>query len=332
MKMFGALRAAAALALVLSPPASAQYASRPAIVYSPGGKADRSFNESASQGVMRFSRTMNTAVAEFEPANESQFEPGLRAFAERGLDPIVVVGFPQAAALAKVAKDLPNVRFAIIDAVVDLPNVRSVTFREQESTFLVGMAAALSSKSGKIGFVGGQESPLMRRFLCGYEQGARYANPKIEVIGEMTGTTPAAWNDPARGAQLANAQFAKGVDVIYAAAGTTGVGVLQAAKEKGKLAIGSTNKGSDPDFIITSTRKRVDVAAFQSFSSAVQGKWKSGEVTLGLKEGAIDWSPDDYNKKLISPEMKQKIDAAKDGIISGKIAVHDFIATNSCKR
>jgi basic membrane protein A len=326
------LLAATLFTLALHLPALAQYAGRPAIVYSPGGKDDRSFNQSASQGVQRFSRTMNTAVAEFEPANDAQFEPGLRGFAERGLDPIVVIGFPQAAALAKVAKDLPNIHFTIIDATVNLPNVRSVTFREQESTFLVGMAAALSSKTGKVGFVGGMESPLMRRFLCGYEQGARYANPKIEVIGEMAGTTPAAWSDPARGAQIAIAQFGKGVDVIYAAAGTTGVGVLQAAKERGKLAIGSTNKGADPDSIITSTRKRVDVATFQSFSSALQGTWKSGEVTLGLKEGALDWSPDDYNKKLISPEMKKQIDAAKDGIISGKIVVHDFMATNSCKR
>jgi basic membrane protein A len=319
-------------AVAMHSPVLAQHANRPAIVYT-GSKADRSFNEAASLGVNRFRRATNANVAEFEPANEGEFETGIRRFADAGFDPIVVVGFPQAKALAQVAKEFPNSRFTIIDTVVDLPNVRSVTFKEQESTFLVGMAAALASKSGKVGFVGGQDSPLMRRYQCGFEQGIKYANPKVELIAEMTGTTPAAWNDPAKGAQIANAQFARGVDVIYGPAGTTGVGVLQAAKEKGKLAIGSTNKGvADPNTILTSTSKKVDAATFQSFSSALQGRWKAGEVQLGLKEGALDWTPDDYNKKLISPEMKARIDAAKGDIMTEKIKVHDFVTTNSCKR
>ena len=314
-------------------PAAAQYATRPAIVYSTGGKADKSFNTAAGIGVARFMRATNTGVAEFEPADTTQFEVGQRQFARDGYDPIVVIGFPQAAALAKVAKEFPNARFTIVDAKVDLPNVRSILFKEQESTFLVGMAAALASKSGRVGFVGGMDSPLMRRFQCGYEQGVKYANLKTEVIADMAGTTEAAWNDPAAGTRLALAQFARGVDVIYAAAGTTGIAVLQAAKDKGKLAIGSANKGfSDPDTLLTSTAKRVDAAVFQAFISVLQERWRSGEFMIGLAEGAVDWTPDDYNKKLISREMWVKIDDAKTAIMSGKIAVYDYVSTNSCKR
>ncbi len=326
------LLAASLLAFAYVNPAAAQFANKPVLIYSTGGKADKSFNEAAANGARRFMRAMNAQVTEYEPASEADFEVGQRAAAQNGFDPIVLVGFAQAASLAKVAKEFPNARFTIIDAKVDLPNVRSVLFKEQESTFLVGMAAALSSKSGKVGFIGGMESPLMRRYQCGYEQGVRYANPKVEVIADMAGTTPAAWNDPAAGTRLALAQIGRGVDVIYTAAGTTGVSVIQAVKEKGKLAIGSTNKGSDPDTIITSTSKRVDNAVFQSFVSVLQGKWKSGEFMIGLAEGAIDWTPEDYNKKLISPEMKAKVDAAKADIMADKIKVHDYLTTNSCKR
>ncbi|HZQ00675.1 MAG TPA: BMP family ABC transporter substrate-binding protein [Reyranella sp.] len=331
MKSRHGLLAAGLLALACANPAAAQFANKPALIYSTGGKADKSLNEAAAKGAQRFMRAMNAQVTDFEPANEADFEVGQRAAAQNGFDPIVLVGFAQAAALAKVAKEFPNARFTIIDAKVDLSNVRSVLFKEQESTFLVGMAAALSSKSGKVGFIGGMDSPLMRRYQCGYEQGVRYANPKVEVIADMAGTTPAAWNDPAAGTRLALAQFGRGVDVVYTAAGTTGVSVIQAAKEKGKLAIGSTNKGADADTIITSTSKRVDNAVFQSFVSVLQGKWKAGEFMIGLAEAAIDWTPEDYNKKLISPEMKAKVDAAKADIIADKIKVHDYLATNSCK-
>lgn len=326
--------AGAALALaVAAPPAAAQYATRPAIVYGTGGKADKSFNEAANLGVRRYARAMGVDVAEFEPADDALFEMAQRQYAAGGYDPIVVIGFPQAAALARVAKEFPRSRFTIIDAKVDLPNVRSVLFREQESSYLVGMAAALASKSGKVGFVGGMDSPLMRRFLCGYEQGARAARAGVEVIGDMAGTTPAAWNDPAAGTRLAQAQFARGVDVIYAAAGTTGLAVLQAAQARGKLAIGSANKGfSDPGTLLTSTAKRVDAAVFQALISVAQGRWRSGEFTVGLAEGALDWAPEDYNKKLITKDMWDRIDAARAAIVSGRIRVHDFAATNSCPR
>ncbi|MFI5001793.1 MAG: BMP family protein [Reyranellales bacterium] len=306
---------------------------KPAVVYSNGGKFDKSFNEGVSMGAEKFKAESKIAVAEFEPTNETQFEQAQRRFAQRGQDPIIAVGFSQAVALEKVAKEFPNIHFTIIDMVVPLPNVQSVVFKEHEGSFLVGVAAALASKSGKIGFVGGMDIPLIRRFQCGYEQGIKYANANAELIANMTGTTPAAWNDPGRGAELAKGQFDRGVDVVYAAAGSTGVGVLQAAKDRGKLAIGvdSNQDYLHPGTMLTSMLKRVDLAAYQSFKSAQAGQWKAGVSVLGLKEGGVDWALDQYNEKLITADMKAKVEAAKADIISGKIAVHDYMSNNSCK-
>jgi basic membrane protein A len=317
----------------LAAPAVAQTAIKPAIVYSTGGKFDKSFNEGVSQGAEKFKKETGVVIAEFEPTNETQFEQAHRRFAQRGQDPIVAVGFSQAVALEKVAKEFPNIHFTIIDSVVNLPNVQSVVFKEQEGSFLVGVLAALASKSGKVGFVGGMDIPLIRRFQCGFEQGVKYANPKAEIIANMTGTTPAAWNDPGRGAELAKGQFDRGVDVVYAAAGATGIGVLQAAKDRGKLSIGvdSNQNHLHPGSVLTSMLKRVDLAAYNSFKAAQSNTWKGGTQVLGLKEGGVDWALDKDNEKLITPEMKAKVDAAKADIVSGKIAVHDYMSNNSCK-
>jgi basic membrane protein A len=230
--------------------------------------------------------------------------------------------------IEKVAKDFPKLQFAIIDAVVTLPNVQSITFKEHEGSFLVGVMAAMASKTGKVGFVGGMDIPLIRRFQCGFEQGARHANPKITVSGNMTGTTPTAWNDPARGAELAKSQFASGVDVIFAAAGGTGMGVYQAAKDGGKLAIGvdSNQNHVQPGTMLTSMVKRVDVAVYNAFKGVTPGS-----TSLGLKEGGVDVAIDANNAKLVTPEMKKAVDAARADIVSGKIKVIDYMASNSCK-
>ena len=324
-----ALTAVAALGAV----AYAQTAIKPAIVYANGGKFDKSFNEGVSNGAKKFSDETKIAVVDFEPANETQFEQAQRRFAQRGQDPIIAVGFSQAVALEKVAKEFPNIHFTIIDMMVDLPNVQSVLFKEQEGSFLVGVLAALASKSGKIGFVGGMDIPLIRRFQCGFEQGVKYANPNAELIANMTGTTPAAWNDPGRGAELAKGQFDRGVDVVYAAAGNTGTGVLQAAKDRGKYAIGvdSNQNYLHPGTMLTSMTKRVDLAAYQSFKAAQAGTWKGGLQVLGLKEGGVDWALDQYNEKLVTPEMKATVEQAKADIIAGKIVVHDYMSNNACK-
>jgi basic membrane protein A len=317
----------------LAASAQAQTTVKPAVVYANGGKFDKSFNEGVSNGVKKFSDETKIAVVDFEPANETQFEQAQRRFAQRGQDPIIAVGFSQAVALEKVAKEFPNIHFTIIDMVVPLPNVQSVVFKEHEGSFLVGVAAALASKSGKIGFVGGMDIPLIRRFQCGYEQGVKYANAKAELIANMTGTTPAAWNDPGRGAELAKGQFDRGVDVVYAAAGNTGTGVLQAAKDRGKYAIGvdSNQNYLHPGTMLTSMLKRVDLAAYQSFKAAQAGDWKAGVQVLGLKEGGVDWALDQYNEKLITPEIKAKVEAAKADIVAGKIVVHDYMSNNACK-
>jgi basic membrane protein A len=313
--------------------AYAQSTVKPAVVYANGGKFDKSFNEGVSNGVEKFKAETKIAVVDFEPSNETQFEQAQRRFAQRGQDPVIAVGFSQAVALERVAKEFPKIRFTIIDSVVDLPNVQSVLFKEHEGSFLVGVLAALASKSGKIGFVGGMDIPLIRRFQCGYEQGIKYVNSNSELIVNMTGTTPAAWNDPGRGAELAKSQFDRSVDVVYAAAGNTGVGVLQAAKDRGKYAIGvdSDQNYLHPGTMLTSMLKRVDLAAYRSFSDANKDVWKAGTQVLGLKEGGVDWALDQYNEKLITADMKAKVEAAKADIIAGKIVVHDYMSNNSCK-
>jgi basic membrane protein A len=313
--------------------AEAQNTVKPAIVYSTGGKFDKSFNEGVSQGADKFKKETSIAVVEFEPTNETQFEQALRRFAQRGQDPIIAVGFSQGVALDKVAKEALNTHFTIIDMVVPLPNVQSVVFKEHEGSFLVGVLAAMASKTGKVGFVGGMDIPLIRRFQCGYQKGIKYANPNAELIANMTGTTPAAWNDPGRGAELAKGQFDRGVDVVYAAAGSTGIGVLQAAKDRGKYAIGvdSNQNYLHPGTMLTSMIKRVDLAAYQSFKSMQANTWRPGVSVLGLKEGGVDWALDQYNEKLITSEMKAKVEAAKADIIAGKIVVHDYMSDNSCK-
>ncbi|MGL4507290.1 MAG: BMP family ABC transporter substrate-binding protein, partial [Aeromonas sobria] len=216
---------------------SAQAASEPAVIYDTAGKFDKSFNEAVFRnGVEVYNKDKGVKVKEFEPQNEAQREQGLRRLASRGNGPIVAVGFNMGSAVEKVATEFPNTQFTIIDMVVDKPNVQSLIFKEHEGSFLVGALAAIASKTGKVGFVGGMDIPLIRKFQCGYVQGAKYINPKIDVYLNMTGSTPAAFADPAKGAELAKSQFAKGADVVYAAAGGTGIGVYQAAKDEGKLA------------------------------------------------------------------------------------------------
>ncbi len=316
---------ATALALAMAPTlASAD----PGVVYDMGGKYDKSFNQAAFDGAERWKKESGKKYDEFEITNPAQREQAKQRMAERGTNPIVGIGFAQGSSTEKVAKDFPKLSFAIIDSVVALPNVQSIVFKEHEGSFLVGMMAAMASKSGKVGFVGGMDIPLIRKFQCGFEQGAKFANPKVEVTANMTGTTPAAWNDPARGGELAKAQFAKGVDVIFAAAGGTGTGVYQAAKDGGKLAIGvdSNQNHIHPGTMLTSMVKRVDVAVYNAFKGI-----KPGVTALGLKEGGVDYAMDEHNAKLVSADMKKKVDAAKADIIAGKLAVIDYMAKNDCK-
>jgi basic membrane protein A len=300
----------------------------PAIVFDMGGKFDKSFNEAAWRGLQQFKKETGKNVLEFEIANETQREQAIRRMAERGATPILAVGFSQASAVEKLAKEFPKTQFTLFDQVKTGPNIQSVLFKEHEGSFLVGMIAALTSKTGKVGFIGGMDIPLIRKFQCGYEQGAKYANPRSEVFVNMVGTTGTAWNDPARGGELARAQFAKGADVIFAAAGGTGMGVYQAARDAKKYAIGvdSNQNHLQPGTMLTSMVKRLDVSVYE----ALKGH-KPGLQVLGLKENGVEYALDQYNEKLISPEVKKKVDAARADIIAGKIKVADYYLDPTCK-
>ncbi|MBF5094523.1 BMP family ABC transporter substrate-binding protein [Azospirillum sp. INR13] len=298
----------------------------PAVVFDQGGKFDKSFNEAAYNGAERFKKETGTAYREFEVTNEGQREQALRTLVRRGASVIVAVGFSQTAAVEKVAKESPNTKFCLIDDKLEAPNVQSVTFKEEEGSFLVGMAAALASKTGKVGFIGGMDIPLIRNFLTGYEQGVKHVTPGAEVFVNMTGTTPAAWNDPGRGAELAKSQFARGADVVFAAAGATGLGVMQAASDAGKLAIGvdSNQNHVHPGKVLTSMVKRVDVVVHDCMKSAKDGSWKAGHRVVGLKEDGVGYALDEHNRKLITPEMEAKLEEAETQIIAGSLAVKPY--------
>ncbi|MEO3693031.1 BMP family lipoprotein [Roseateles paludis] len=304
------------------------HAQQPAVIFDMGGKFDKSFNQAGYVGAEQWKKETGKAYLEFEISNDTQRVQALRRMAEKGASPIIGIGFAQASAMQQVAKAFPKTQFVIIDGKVDLPNVQSVLFKEHEGSYVVGALAAMVSKTGKLGFVGGMDIPLIRKFQCGYEQGVKATNPKAEVFSNMTGTTSSAWNDPTRGGELAKAQFAKGADVVFAAAGGTGVGVYQAAKDAGKLAIGvdSNQNHVQPGTMLTSMVKRVDVAVYTALKS-----WTGGLQVLGLKEGAVDYALDEHNAKLIPAPLKAKVDAVKADIVAGKIKVADYMADGSCK-
>lgn len=300
----------------------------PAVVFDMGSKFDKSFNEAAWNGAERFKAETGIAYREFEVSNPAMREQAIRNMARRGARIVVAMGFAQAAAVEAVAREFPDTKFTLVDMVVDLPNVQSLIFKEHEGSFLVGMAAAMASKTGKVGFVGGMDIPLIRKFALGYVEGARYVNPDIEIYQNMTGTTPAAWNDPTRGGELARSQFDRGADVIYAAAGGTGVGVYQAARDAGKLAIGvdSNQNYLHPGTMLTSMVKRVDVAVYDAFATARDGSWTAGTRILGLAEDGVGWALDEYNRALVSPEMEAAVEKARADIVAGRIAVTDYTA------
>ena len=300
----------------------------PAVVFDMGGKFDKSFNEAAFNGAEKFKADTGIEYRDFEVTNPSMREQALRNMARRGAQVVVAMGFAQAAAVETVAQEFPETKFTLIDMVVDLPNVQSVIFKEHEGSFLVGMAAAMASQTGKVGFVGGMDIPLIRKFAVGYVEGAKHVNPDIEIFQNMTGTTPSAWNDPTKGGELARSQFDRGADVVYAAAGGTGIGVYQAAKDAGKLAIGvdSNQNYIHPGTMLTSMIKRVDVAVYESFRAAQEGTWQGGIQVLGLEEDGVGWALDEHNRSLISAEIEAAVEEARLDIIAGNIAVTDYMA------
>ena len=306
---------------------------KPAVIYDMGGKFDKSFNEGVYNGIKRFSEETGVEVMEFEVTNETQRQQAMERMVARGATVVLGVGFAQADAISAVATANPDVKFSIIDVNwLDHANLRQYAFKEQEGSYLVGMAAAMASQTGTVGFVGGMDIPLIRAFECGYKQGAKAANADITLLGNMTGTTPAAWNDPAKGAELTQGQIDRGADVVYQAAGGTGVGVLQAAADAGKMSIGvdSNQNYIHPGSVLTSMLKRVDVAAYETMKDAMSGDFDTGVRNLGLAEGGVGWALDEHNRAMITPEMEAAINDASAKIASGEIAVHDYRSDNTC--
>jgi len=318
--------------IATSSPSFADETIKPAVVYSTGGKFDGAFNQSAFTGAEKFKTDTGIDYREFELRNDTQSQQAIRTFARDGHDPVVVIGFQQASALAEVAPEFPEIRFVIVDMVVDQPNVQSVVFREHEGSFIVGMLAAMASNSNTIGAVGGMDIPLIRRMTCGYQLGAHYVKSDANVLVNFVGTTGAAWNDPIRGGELTKTQIGKGADVVLQLAGGTGIGVLQAASDAKILGIGSdaNQNGLHPGQVLTSMVKHVDVAVYEAFKAAREGNWQPGIKSLGLAEGGIDWALDENNRDLMTDDMEVAAKQAKADIISGKITIHDYMIDNTC--
>lgn len=304
----------------------------PALMYDMGGKFDKSFNEAAYNGAKRWAEETGGSYQEIEVTAEAQRVQFATRLAEAGYNPIVVLGFQNAATVEEVAPKYPDTKFAIIDVNwLDIENLRQISFAEHEGSYLVGMLAAMASESGTVGFVGGMDVPLIRHFACGYAQGAKAVNPDINIVANMTGTTPAAWNDPVKGGELTKAQISQGADVVYAAAGGTGVGVLQAAADANILSIGvdSNQNHLHPGQVLTSMLKRVDNAVFDVFDKGVDG-FESGVSVMGLDNDGVGYALDDNNASLISDEMKMAVDEAREKIIGGEIEVVAYYTNDSC--
>jgi len=295
------------------------------IVFDIGGKDDRSFNAAANQGVLRAKKELPITLRDVEPGDPTSIEPAQRAFAQYGYNLTIGVGFTQGPIIKEVAADYPQLHFAIIDSAVDLPNVAGLLFKEHEGSFLVGMIAAYTTKTGVLGFVGGMDIPLIHKFETGYEEGARYVNPNIRVLQNYVGITDTAWNNPSKGRELANAQYEQGADIIFQAAGNSGLGVFDAAEAYRKLAIGvdANQNWIKPGFILTSMIKRIDNAVFSVVKDEVEGKFQGGVHVYGLESDAVGYAIDEYNQHLIPPSVIEKVEQAKREIIAGKIKVTD---------
>ena len=321
-------------AVVVSMVGAAQAADfKPAVIYDRGGKFDKSFNEIVYEGVKRFTRETGIEVMEFEVTQEAQRRRGMERLIQRGATALLGVGFAYADAIDTVAQAHPEVRFGIIDVFwLDRPNLRQYSFKEHEGSYLVGVAAAMKSESGIVGFIGGMDVPLIRKFGCGYVQGVKSVAPEVRVLQNMTGTTPSAWSDPVKGGELAQSQIDRGADVIYHAAGATGVGVIHTTADAGKLAIGvdSNQNHLAPGKVLTSMLKRVDVAAYQFFMSIHEGRFSAGVEQLGLAEGGVDWAVDEHNKALVAGEVEAAVAAAREAIVSGEVEVHNYEDDSSC--
>lgn len=312
------------------------------IVFDIGGKNDRSFNAAAWEGVRRAEKDFDITIRDVEPGNPTSIEPAMRAFAEKNYDLIIGVGFAQGPIMQKVANDYPNIKFAIVDGVITdkdgkpLTNVASLVFREHEGSYLVGMIAAAKSKTGVLGFIGGMDIPLIHKFETGYEEGARSINPNIKVIDNYVGVTDSAWNNPGKGKELTLNQIDKGADIIFTAAGNSGLGAFDAVEQYGKdengdgkkfvIGVDANQNGVKPRFVLTSMVKRVDNAVYDVVKEVLNNDFKGSFHAFGLDKDGVAFSMDENNKGLIPDDVLQKVEIAKQKIVKGEIKVTDAMA------
>lgn len=301
------------------------------LVFDVGGRGDKSFNDAAFAGLEKAQKEFGdkVEVKYLEPATSGENrEQLLRLLAQEKYDLIFGVGFIFTDSIAKVAKDFPQTKFGLVDGYIpDLKDTSSVScllFREQEGSFLVGAAAALKSKSGKVGFVGGMKIPLIEKFEAGYMAGAKYVNPSIVVLSDYIGTTGDAFKDPVKGKELALKQMKDGADVIFHASGASGIGVLEAVATQKKLAIGVdsdqslTATDAQKPYVLTSMLKQVDVAVFDTIKAVVDKSFKGGYREFGVKDGGVGYAENQFNKTLIG-DIKPKLEEIKAKLEKGEV-------------
>ncbi|MEM9319628.1 MAG: BMP family ABC transporter substrate-binding protein [Pseudomonadota bacterium] len=325
MNFTKSLLGAAALALA----AGTSFA-EPGLIYDTGTKFDGSFNEAAYNGAEAWAAETGGSYAEIELAEAAQREQAIRRLADRGHNPVVMTGFSFADTLNSVAPEYPDTTFVIIDSVVDQPNVRSVVFREHEGSYLVGVLAGMATETGTVGFIGGMDIGLISRFGCGYAQGVVSVNEGASVLENMVGVDDSAWVDVVRGGEIARTQISRNADVIFAAAGLTGEGVLQTAAENEIFGIGvdSNQNHLQPGSVLTSMIKRVDLAVYDAFLAG--DATETGVFSFGVAEDGVGWSLDEHNEALISEEMQAAVEAAREGILNGDIVVHNYTDDDTC--
>lgn len=301
---------------------------RPVIIYEAEGDGDKAFIDMMKKGAQRARTEVGIDYQEARMEDGAERTEFIRSIADSGATHIVAVGFQNVVPVLALAEKYPEVKFTVIDGIVPplFPNVQSIVFRDQEGAFLVGMIAGFLSPTNKIGFIGGMDVPLINNFALGFFQGARYANPDIEMLRDTVGDTPAAWSNPERAKTLAKKQFNNGAGVIFAAAGGSSVGVLEAAEEMGRFAIGvDTNQnGLFPGTVLTSMVKRVDKAVYDTLTNGFSGRWEPGIKYLGIRENALDYAVDVNNKNLVTKDVIDKVEDAKDRIIRGLIEVETY--------
>lgn len=303
------------------------------LVFDVGGRGDKSFNDSAYNGLQRAIKELGVNAEYIEPGEGSDRESALRLLAAQNFDLIIGIGFIFTDDITNIAKEYPNRNFAGVDFVVNVdkdgneipppPNVAALKFKEEEGSYMVGALAALKTKTNKIGFIGGMDIPLIHKFEKGFKEGAEHINPNINIVSNYAGVTGAAFKDPAKGKELAMSQYGNGVDIIYHASGSTGLGVFEAARNLKKLAIGvdSDQYSEAPGFILSSMVKKVDNAVFDIIKDVKEGKFKGGVKTYGLKQDGVGYIYDQNNKDLIPDDIHNKLDGIEKEIIDGKIKV-----------